>query len=102
MVDKYQGHFQYNNGIISNWDSSVIGVYYCGYLDADNKLCILYIGKGVGDNGIRGRLLDHLREDHWPDVTHFGYHICSSADKAENWEAEEIQKYKPQYNKIGK
>ncbi|KKS90591.1 MAG: hypothetical protein UV65_C0014G0007 [Parcubacteria group bacterium GW2011_GWF2_43_11] len=102
MIYPYKGHYQYNETVIGNWDSSAIGVYYCGYANSDNKLTILYVGKGVGENGIRGRLLDHIRDENWPDVTHFGYQLCDYASEAEKWEADEIKTYKPKYNEQGK
>jgi len=102
MIHPYQGHYEYSNEVISNWNSRVIGVYYCGYVGLENKLAILYIGKGTGENGIRGRLLDHLRNDNWPDATHFGYQICDNISEIEEWEASEIKTYKPKYNEQGR
>lgn len=101
MIYDYQGHYDYDHDVINNWNSSDIGVYYCGFLATSGNLRPLYIGRAVGDEGIRGRLLDHLRDDYWPDVTHFGYHVCSSATEAVRWEAEEIAKFKPKYNSQG-
>ena len=60
------------------------------------------VGRGVGDGGIRGRLLNHLRNDYWPDVTHFGYCVCSTAKEAEDFEASEIKRLQPKYNTQGK
>jgi len=102
MVYPYKGHYTYSQDVVSEWDSSAIGVYYCGYVDSDNKLSILYIGRGTGDDGMRGRLLDHLQDDDWPDVSHFGYQVADTIKEVENWEAEEIARYKPKYNKQGK
>lgn len=102
MVQPYQGHYEYSDNVVKNWNSTATGVYYCGYRTAENNLAILYVGKAVGADGIRGRLLCHMREDHWPDVTHFGYHLANSELEATQWEAEEIARYKPKYNKIGK
>lgn len=103
MVHPYEGYYAYDEGVIKRWDSTAIGVYYCGYLTSENKLYPLYIGMSSSDNGIRGRLLDHLREDSWPDVTHFGYQICDTAQEAENLESKEIgdRQSKPKYNKQG-
>ena len=101
MVHPYQGHYQYDEDIVSNWESSAIGVYYCGYL-TEKGLWPLYIGKGTSETGMRGRLLDHLGKEYWSDVTHFGYHLCDTVSEAEKWEIEEIVKYKPKYNIQGK
>jgi len=101
MIYPYQGQYEYNERIISNWNSTAIGVYYCGYL-TDKGLHPLYIGVACGDQGIRGRLLDHLKNDYWPDVSHFGYQLCDSTKEAEKWEADEIARYKPKYNTQGK
>ena len=102
MVQPYKGNYQYDKKVITEWDSSAIGVYYCGYVNSNKTLDVLYVGKGVGDNGIRGRLLDHLRDDYWPDVTRFGYRICSTAKEAEDLEATEIKRLNPKYNQQGK
>ena len=101
MIYSYEGQFTYNKKVISDWDSSAIGVYYCGLLNASG-LHPLYIGKGTGELGMRGRLLDHIRDDYWPDATHFGYHRCDTVGEAEKWEAEEIARYQPKYNVVGK
>lgn len=102
MVNQYQGHFNYDKDVISKWNSTALGVYYCGYITDKGGLWPLYIGKGTGNEGIRIRLLSHLANDDWPDATHFGYHLCTTSAEAENWESEEIARYKPKYNKIGK
>lgn len=103
MIHEFKGPFSYSEAVIKGWNSSAIGVYYCGALGADNKFrAFYYIGKGTGEGGMRSRLIDHLSQDSWPDVTHFGYHVCDRADEAESYEAEEIAKYKPRYNTQGK
>lgn len=102
MIQEYKGPYQYSEKIVSDWNSTAIGVYYCGYVSSNGKLTVLYVGKGVGDSGVRGRLLDHLQEDHWPDVTHFGYCICSTAKEAEDFEVSEIKRLQPKYNTQGK
>ncbi len=102
MIHDFMYPYQYSKLIVKGWNSTAIGVYYCGYLTLEKKLALLYIGKGAGEGGIRSRLLDHLSEDHWPDITHFGYHVCDTADEAEAYEANEIAKYKPKYNIQGK
>lgn len=102
MVQKYNGHYHYNNATIENWNSSSIGVYYCGYPLANGNLSVLYVGRATGNDGIRGRLLQHLREDYFEGATHFGYCICSTITEAENLEAVEIKRLQPRFNKIGK
>jgi len=77
-------------------------VYYCGAKTADEKLSVYYIGKSVADGGMRGRLLQHLSERKWPDVTHFGYAQCDTTVETERCELAEIAKYKPKYNTQGK
>lgn len=101
MIQTYKGHYPYNKKVVSNWNSTAIGVYYFGYLNT-NGLYVLYVGKATGDEGIRGRLLQHLREDEWPDVSHFGYCICSTSQEAEDFEASEIKRLKPKHNIQGK
>ena len=102
MIYPFKHPYSYSKSIVEGWNSSAIGVYYCGYVGSDGKLYIFYIGKGTSDGGMRKRLLDHIREDYWPDVTHFGYHECDTIKEAEDHEAVEINLYKPKYNKIGK
>lgn len=102
MIHEYNGHYSYNEEVIGNWNSSAIGVYFCGYPQADESLGALYIGRAIGQDGIRGRLLQHLREDNWPEVTHFGYRICDTEQEAIKLEADEIERIKPSYNTQGK
>lgn len=102
MIYSYEGHYEFNDEIVRNWNSNAIGVYYCGYKNVSGELIPLYIGKGVSDKGVRGRLLDHLRDDNWSDVTHFGYQLCSTVSEAEVLELEKIQYHKPKYNERGK
>ena len=101
MIYKFESHFPYDYQTVSNWGSDAIGVYYLGVPTTDNKLTIYYIGRAVGDGGMRERILQHLNEDKWRDVTHFGYHQCDTAAEAIDWEAEEIARYNPKYNKVG-
>jgi hypothetical protein len=77
-------------------------VYYCGAKTTDGWLSVYYIGKSVADGGMRGRLLQHLSEKKWPDVTHFGYQQCGSAAETETCELAEIAQYRPKYNTQGK
>lgn len=102
MIYKYEGQFSYSDDVVRNWNSNAIGVYYCGHITTTGGLKPNYIGKGCGDGGMRSRLLNHLVEEYWPDVTHFGYHKCDTEKEALDFEAEEIEKYKPKYNLQGK
>lgn len=103
MIYSFRGPFLYSKAIIESLDSNIIGVYYCGTKTDDNKLtAISYIGKGTGDGGIRSRLLDHFNNDNWSDVTHFGYEKCDTAKEAEDHEADEIKRYQPKHNVLGK
>ena len=102
MVHPYQGNYSYNQKVIGDWNNSQIGVYYCGYVLSNGNLSPLYIGRGVGQDGIKGRLLQHLSQDNWPDVTHFGYCVCDTVKEAEDLESAEIIKFKPKDNTQGK
>lgn len=102
MIQEYKGHYPYTQKIVSDWNSTVIGVYYLGYVASDGGLKPLYIGKAVADGGIRGRLLQHLQTDRFADVTHFGYQVCSTAAETDGLEARKIQQHQPKYNKVGK
>ncbi|TAK05679.1 hypothetical protein EPO33_00835 [Patescibacteria group bacterium] len=102
MIYDFKGPYTFSEKVISDWDSDSIGVYYCGYKNADGKLAICYIGRAVAEGGMRGRLLEHLGEDKWSDVTHFGFHRCDTATEAKNHEIAEIVLYKPKYNTVGK
>lgn len=101
MIYKFSGPYSYTKEILDNWESYDIGVYYCGYKTNEGTLIILYIGKATGEGGIKSRLLDHLREDRWPDVTHFGFHLCDYVRETEDHEAAEIKRFKPKYNQVG-
>ena len=101
MIHEYNGHYAYSEPVIKNWNDDSIGVYYCGVV-AENKLRPFYIGKGAGDGGMRSRLLNHLTEDNWTDVTHFGFQRCDTIRETEAFEAEEIKLYQPKYNTQGK
>jgi excinuclease UvrABC nuclease subunit len=102
MIAKYEGHFSYDYDTINDWDSSDIGVYYCGKKATNGSLAVFYIGSAASDKGIRGRLLQHLGEDKWSDVTHFGYCVCDTEDEALEHETSEIGRLQPKYNKRGK
>ena len=101
MIYPFKSPFSYDSGTIKSWKSDAIGVYYCGVASSDGKLTIYYIGSGVSDDGIRGRLLQHVSESKWYDVTHFGYHVCDTTKEALDWEKQEIVRYKPKYNTMG-
>lgn len=100
MIYDYSGHFPYSHGVISEWNSNAIGVYYCGY-PTTTGFTALYIGRATSDSGIRGRLIDHLREDNWPGVTHFSYRQCSTEAETIRLEADEIARCQPKYNTQG-
>ena len=102
MIGQFKGPYSYDYDTINDWNSDVKGVYECGKLNSENKLIIMYVGKATGDYGIPGRLLQHINENKWQDVTHFGYHQCDTENEALDFEAAEIEKYKPKYNKQGK
>jgi len=104
VVKPYFGHYSYTKvSIISN-ASSGIGVYYCGYVNTqNNNLVTHYVGRAKGDEvTIRSRLLDHLNNDNWADVSHFGYRECTTKKEAEDLETKEIKRLQPKYNTQGK
>ena len=99
MTNSYSGHYAYNKITILRVAPDNMGIYYCGCLGSDGKLYPLYIGRAKGDGvSIRSRLLDHLRDDYWPSATHFGYHVCSTKQEAENLEIQEIKRCNPKHN----
>ncbi len=100
MIQDYKGHYDYDKSVIEQWNNSQGGVYYLGTKNAQGILVVFYIGKAFGDGGIRQRLLQHLNENKWGDVTHFGYCVCSSEQEALNHEAQEIKLYNPKYNTL--
>ena len=99
MIYDYSGHFLYDWTTINNWTGNPIGVYFCGYVLPNGNLIPLYIGKSAAEAGVRGRLLQHLNESKWADVTHFGFHQCTTEQEALNLEASLINLHKPKYNK---
>lgn len=100
-MNQYNGHYNYDHATVSGWQYNLTGVYYCGEIASNGNLIAHYVGKGTGDGGIKGRLLDHLGQDRWPDVKYFGYIVCSSAQEAVNLEAAEIKRCQPKYNTQG-
>ena len=102
MIKTFKGPHEFDKDVVSDWDSNAIGVYYCGVKTPEGKLTVYYVGRAVGDGGIRNRLLQHLGENKWHDVTHFGYELCDTILEAISHEASEISKYRPKYNIQGK
>lgn len=102
MSTPYPGPYAYDDDVVSKWQSSAIGVYFCGYLTSSGKILPLYIGRAIGEAGIRGRLLQHLLENKWRDVTHFCYNVCASEREAMDLEAQQIALHRPKYNIQGK
>lgn len=101
MAQEYKGHYTFSKEVVQNWDNNQGGVYYCGVINANGNLTPYYIGKAFGDGGIRGRLLQHLSENKWRDVTHFGYCVCFSENESLMLEKKEITKFNPKYNTQG-
>jgi len=100
MVEKFNGPYSFDKSVVQNWNNDQGGVYYCGAKTDTNSLIVYYIGKAFGNGGIRTRLLQHLSESKWYDVTHFGYCVCSSENEAFNFEASEIKRFNPKYNTL--
>ncbi len=100
MSNEYTGHYAYSKASILQNAPDSIGVYYCGYIGPDGRLLYpAYIGRAKGEGvSVRSRLLDHIRDDYWPSVTHFGYRLCATKWEAERLEAQEIAKFNPKYN----
>jgi len=102
MIMAYSGNFLYNQPSVAVSAPDSLGVYYCGSLNQDRSLGALYVGRALGDGvTIKSRLRDHF-SDRWPDVTHFGFRICTTMKEAEDLESSEIQRLQPKYNKVGK
>lgn len=100
-MPEYNGHYGYDEANITNWNAEPIGVYYCGYV-SNGTLIVHYVGRAIGEGGIRRRLLEHLRDDHWPDVSAFGYAICANDQEAIDFEVAEITRLQPKYNIQGR
>lgn len=101
MADNYVGNYPYNKFSIITYAPDKIGVYYCGVLNNDRSLGVLYVGRAKGENiSIKSRLLEHFNNSEWPDVTHFGFCVCSTESEVENLEkTETIRLECPKYNK---
>ena len=98
----YFGHHPFNAFSINLFAHTGSGVYYCGYINEHSQLVPLYIGRAAGLSvSVKSRLLDHLRDQLWDGITHFGYTPCSP-EEAVAWEAMEIKSRQPYYNKVGK
>lgn len=95
MMSTYNGHFFYTKSGIEGSVSQKTGVYYCGVVRSDDMLSVFYVGKS---NDVKNRLLQHLNENKWQDVTHFGYKTCDSELEADGLEKTEINRLKPKYN----
>ena len=102
MISDYKGHYAYNAKSVKELNSKVKGVYYIGFVNENKKLNVVYVGKGVSDEGIRGRILDHLTQDNWKDANAFGYRTCTTKKEAGDLESNEIARLQPKYNKQGK
>ena len=102
MIQSYAGSYPYNKDSITRYASDKLGVYYVGYLKGDN-LVTMYVGRAAGNGvSIKSRLLNHLSQDYWPEVSSFGFSVCDTKTEAENLEAQEINRLKPPYNRTGK
>ena len=99
MISQYNGNFEYNRNSIQESAPSATGVYFCVHFE--QQLVIAdYIGKATGVGvSIKSRLLDHINSQHWPEVTHFGYILCTLPSEADRLEVSEIVRCGPKYNK---
>lgn len=103
MINNYKGNYPYNEINILTLAPQSQGVYYCGWQNSNNQLFPLYVGRAMGIGvTINNRLLDHKRNENWPDVTHFGYILCSTDQEAITLEKNEILRCQPKYNNVGK
>jgi len=103
MVYDYSGHYLFTALSIGANAPESMGVYYCGMKDNNGKLVPLYIGRAKGEGvTILGRVRNHRNDEKWPDVTHFGYRICTTKTEAEALEATGIKHFQPKYNVQGK
>lgn len=99
MVSRFIGPFIWGKASINaNVDDS-IGVYYCCHYNQNQELIALYVGSS---EEMKTRLMTHLSQVKWPDVTHFGFSRCSTIAEALIFESSEISRLKPKYNRIGK
>ncbi|OGM01891.1 hypothetical protein A2115_00375 [Candidatus Woesebacteria bacterium GWA1_41_8] len=100
MIGKYNGHYSYDKPFIMTNAPDEIGIYYLGLLNGDGSLGVLYVGRAKGEDvSIKSRLLNHLNNNEWPDVTHFGFCICDSEGEATAHEVSETKRLNyPKYN----
>lgn len=103
-MQQYSGEFPFDERTVGGWEAGgrVIGVYYCWTVNSFGAKSCVYVGRAVGDGGLRGRLLQHMAEEKWQDATHFGYTVCATVSEAIQHEANEIYRMQPKYNKVGK
>ena len=100
MAGQYQGNYVYEENSVQIYAPVSWGVYYCVHIEQGSRVVADYIGKASGQGvTIKSRLLNHLSGDNWPEVSHFGYILCSSAEEAQRLEIEEINRCNPKYNK---
>lgn len=79
---------------------NLLGIYYCGVLNPNGSLFPYYVGRAAGTNvSIKSRLSDHIRENDFPDATHFVYYVCATEAEAQQFEVGEIARLQPKYNK---
>ena len=97
-MSEYESPCFFDKSAIKNLSSLVKGVYYLGYLNTQQELIPLYIGKATGAEGIKGRLLDHIENNQFNDITHFEYIETDNEKEALIIEEIEIKKHNPKYN----
>ncbi len=93
----YNGEYSFTKEVITNWRSSATGVYFLF-----EGTQIVYVGSAVSDEGIRGRLLQHINERNFPYVTNFGYKAIAGKDAVLAHELAEIKRLQPKHNTVGK
>ena len=94
----YKGKYNFKKDVITNWDSSDTGVYY---LWQESK--VVYVGSAVSEDGIRGRLLQHINDNKFPyNVKEFGYKVINGKNAVLAHELSEIKRLQPRYNIVGK
>ncbi len=92
----------YSKNNVSLLRDGIVGVYYCGYINQNQTLQPVYVGKSSSEQGVKGRLLDHLNSAYWPEATHFYVKDCKNDTEAVYLEALEIKRCQPKYNNVGK
>lgn len=100
MIGAYNGHYNYDKLFVEINTPDRTGIYYMGELNPNGSLGVMYVGRALGQNvTIKSRLLEHINNNEWPDVTHFGYLVCDNQTEIDNFEKIEIVKFHPKYNK---